>query len=396
MITHGLTRLANHAGILSTPVELFRRLLAPWADYCAERGLVVDALVDQDEAAIALWRFFSQPDPAMPGGLREALLQVASMADERGFDRLLARLEGTGHATDWTGLGLSPLHISLKTWLEHRRSFEEAVGRRSWGEVTTAREYVGPAGRADVELDAARCDELARSIGTWFERQGRSRFCRLVHCDDGDAIHFAVRRGLLRKTEAAIADPDRDTSVDYRPQQEDLVTYDRGTGRLVVKARGHRAQEEYRRLFGQLLFDDRRAFRGAEVVSLEPLRDRGLESLIPVPGIRDVALTELWLRSRHGVGLDQRLISRDVFAALTENRVELGSRTLAFAKLRVHYATGRPRKVELRPPDRLGFDRDRHARVTLDFLRARGFVAASASERTAPPPSPRGQLRWAW
>ena len=392
-----LTRPLNPAAIRSVPLSLFRALLEPHAAYCSGRGLELAALAEASSAHPALDRFFAQPELGMPGSLARSLSQISIMADDVGFDLLLARLERSRESQGWPSLGLSPLHLALRSWLEHPASFEQALGRRGWEGVRSAREYVGPAPLAGRVVDPEACRALAESVGAWFERQGRTRFCRVVPEDGADKMWFSIRHGRPRKTVCTVVDAERESAVDYRPQAEDLVAYDRRTGRLLVRAASHRARVEYRRAFGVLLHDDAAAFREAPVVTLEPLRRRGVEALAPVPGIRDVVLAELALASLAGDGLDMHLKAPDVFAALARRpEIRIECCEITFAKLLVHYGTGRARKVELRAPNGLSFDRGQQAEVTESFLQERGFLLATPIGRLEPTGGAERQMGLGW
>ena len=154
---------------------------------------------------------------------------------------------------------------------------------------------------------------------------------------------------------------------------------------------------EYRRAFGVLLHEDAAAFREAPVVTLEPLRTRGAEALAPVPGIRDVVLAELALASLTGDGLDMHLKAPDVFAALARRpEIRIECCEITFAKLLVHYGRGRARKVELRAPNGLSFDRGQQAEVTESFLQERGFLLATPIGRLEPAGGADRQMGLGW
>ena len=77
--------------------------------------------------------------------------------------------------------------------------------------------------------------------------------------------------------------------------------------------------------------------------------------------------------------------ARDVFAVLQRySPVELTDGRLTWAKLKIRYdCGGRARKVEIRPPNQVEYDRRKHDLVTREFLEERGFLSGPP-EQLAP------------
>jgi hypothetical protein len=383
----GFERFGNPAALRSVPAELLRLLLEPWRTQVGRGGADVHQ---------GLRRLLGQERDLLPSTLVDALDRIDDLADEEGFDALLARVEGTGTSTDWPALGLSPLHVAVRAFVEHRPLFEQAEGRRAAMRATGMREYPAATDAPiQVPSPAARLT-LQHQLGAWWRARGRGSWCRVGLFRQEGRFYFPIRHGRPLKTAAAVSEIE-ETAVVYRPRTDDLVIYDERTSRLMIKARDLRSFREYRRRFGALLLGAPDGFEECQVVTLAPLVERRRQALTPTPGLVDVALAELKLTIGEGEGAATIVVQAgDVFGSFDRLRLpELEEVEPISARLLLRFPqSGRWRKLVIRPPDRLEFDRRTNDRVVCRFLEERGFVVGPAANEAPTPPriDRRGQL----
>lgn len=384
----GFGIFGDWARVRQVPGNLLRDLLAPWARQCGELGLDLSQVVDAD-LALALVRLVGRGRRAMPAGLVDALDRIEDLADDAGFDTILARVEGAGRGVDWGTRNLGPLTLAVRTWTAHHALFEEAEIKRDIARSGPVREYPAlPGAELALPCPEEAAERLQAGLSAFWRGRGRGDYCRVAVFRDGGRIHVPIHRGRTWRTEPAV-DGDEPTAVSFRPRAADLVTFDERTGRLMVKARTDAARREYVAQIGEALFGEAGAIVEGPVVSLQPLVERGRAALAPTPGLREVELVEAKLRLPGTPSAVVTIASPDVLDAIAEHALpELRRGTLFYVKLMLRLRRGRKRKLELAPPNWLAFDRRQHEHVVLGFLEERGFVAAPGGATGAPEPPP--------
>ncbi len=367
-----------------TPKDLFRRLLLHHAEACRAGGLDPTDLRDDEASNQALWHLLACGSRGLPEELVEALHLVDDLADEAGHDALLT--ESNGQAIDG-GLGhLDPRALALKAWLDHRDVFLRAHRRRFNGIASRFREFTGREPARITMPDQEKVARLQGIFGEGFARRRRSSHCRIHVYSEGECVCFLVSHGRPVRSDEALEEPAslgegplllRESWVAYRPQKHDLVVYDNRVARLKVNASDAATIRLYCEGFGEVLFGDRGWFVPGTVVSLGPLVELGRDALRPVPGIRSVELAAVMVRLDDDLHTTLSVGARDVFAVLQRySPVELTDGRLTWAKLKIRYACGgRARKVEIRPPNQVEYDRRKHDLVTREFLEERGFLS---------------------
>ena len=388
----GFGAVGETTALRGVPGELLRDFVAQWARDCCDLGLDL-ALLGDAEIAAALVVLLQLGRTDLPPGLVDALDRIDDLADGPGFDAILSRLE-TSHAIDWEVRGLAPLHLAIRAWVHHHRLFEEAEIKRT---VARAGAMVEFPTEGDVAAELPGEIQLARlqdQLAEWWRRRGRGEFCRVEVFREPGMIYVPIHHGRTWRTEPTVEGTE-ESAVTYQPRAADLAAWDERTGRLRVKAPDRRARVEYRRRVSEVLFGDEDRLVERPVVSLQPLAELGRGSLTPTPGLRDVVLVELRMRHLRGRRSETILRGDDVMADL-EERADLPNPAecdLTYAKLLLGFSTGgQRRKVELKTPNEVAFDRRKDEHVVLRFLEERGFVAPPLEGPAEPPPERTGQL----
>ncbi|MCA9569758.1 MAG: hypothetical protein KC656_18065 [Myxococcales bacterium] len=361
------------------PQEFDALLLTPEAT--ALRLLAEHAVTPP--ADLKAWRnqVRARPD-AIPAELAQTLRLIADMADDQGHDLLVASMGPL-----FTPEGKSGHDLAAHVWLEHRDLFLRTWSRRRHGNRGRFQEFTGREPRRIERPDATTVARLERWLGTAFEKRGATRHCRIRLHEHDDCLVFEVAHGRPLQTQPVIhlaADGDTwEDTLDLRPRQCDVVIYDNQSHSLRVCAPNAFTIRAYLQAISDVLFGEVSWFGADSIVCLQPLL-LGAESLARTPGIDRVELVRLDVRVLDPSQGRATVWSDDVYATLRALRVEAHHDMLAGAELKFWFTGGgRGRRVTLRAPNAIHYDRSRDERVIQKFLYERGFVAPPLLARMA-------------
>ena len=364
------------------PARSLQRVLARHASECATLGLRLEAVADEDDAAVHTW--LRSRANLLPLGLADDLERIEDLTDERGSSALLDAAHRAG--ANLRGLGLDPLEMAVRAFLDHREIFEAAHGRHLLETLRGTTEFTGRRAGAAAPFAPSRMQAMEVELGRQFDARARSAHCRVTPGRDGDRHVFTVAHGAMVRADEALDERPlmvcespgpvylADRAVRYRPQRRDIVVYEAGAGRLRIRAGDAPTIRAYRRAFGELLFGDAEWFGSDAIVSLEPLLRLGHGVEVPTPGLHEVRLVGLLLK--HSATRTMALTADEMWSYLDE-RVNGGLQDaeLLEATFRV-FATGSSSaaNVKVRLPNRVEYCRI-HDDVIRPFLERRGFLA---------------------
>jgi hypothetical protein len=354
----------------------FTPLLVPHADYFARQGLDISALTNDDACDRRLLAVFTKPDEEMPGDLLEALYALDDLAAESAHDRLLDEAERCGISLAEVGDDLNPGELAIAVYLSHPRLIrichQRTIHRRirNYTEFQSAHER-----RISIESAKAKRPELERELSKWFESKNRSPACQIYAYEEKGEVRFEITHGQLFRTDGTWTKRLEPSRVAFRPQKHDSVIYDRHTKVLKINAQTVGERELYRETFGKVFFDDTEYFPEGDLYTLQPLRKSNFHLAI-AEGIENVRLTEVWIVVDDAGGLVQMSRAYDLINLIERHgKPNLAEGRIVRAKFLIKYMSGgRPRKLELRPPNIAEFDRDRDGVAAEAFLRANRFL----------------------
>jgi hypothetical protein len=159
-----------------------------------------------------------------------------------------------------------------------------------------------------------------------------------------------------------------------------VVIYDNRTHRIRVCARTAFAIRAYLQGVSEVLFGEVAWFATDDIVCLQPLL-AGPDSLARTPGVDRVELVciEYSVPDEHSARV--RVVSNNVFASLERLQLEPEPSRLVAGEIKLYFTGGGPgRRVKLRPPNRLNYDRSRDERVIQQFLEMRGFLSKGIAD----------------
>jgi hypothetical protein len=370
-------RFSDLEFIQSIDIRTLVQVLIHHSDYFTRQKLDLNALGNDDASARQLLKVFTSADEETPQDLLDVLYMIDDLADDEGHDRVMSSLIDANLDMTWaTGqMGAGDFIIAAYSrYPDEIRNCHIIVARK----VKNFHEFRA---KDDTRLTLAKAKErsntLARALSPWFESKGRSSVCSVFPYEDGNEIRFRVTHGQLYRTNGTINKRNQMSRLAFRPQQHDAVAFDVRTFTLKINARTFGEQDLYRTVFGQVLFNDLDHFPGLSIYTLNPLRSASL-GLNPVPGLMPggVKLTEVWIQFDTPVSLLVKYHSSDLKVSIDMTGVpNLQAGAIIRAAFMLRYESGgRPRKLEIRPPNIAIYDRDRDGEVTERFLQINDYI----------------------
>ena len=373
MPTFDIKRFADADALKRMQQSHLVALLRPYQAYFAQRGLALDGVELNHEL---LAHTLLTPDDQLPLDLVTTLYYVNEMATEEGMDALLSAAAAAGVALE--GDHVSPADVAAQVWLKspdllERKHAERIFTNRRSFEYFQARECPG----RELRPSAGALEAMESALDSWFDAKKRGRGCRVFAYPRDGGMSFLIRHGDPFRREGSLKDR-KSSSVYYRPERHDVVTYHQALGELRVNADPKAVKDEYRAAFGRYLFGDEEYFPGTSKYTLEPLRQEGKTALActDVEGIEWVRLTEiryLWGGSYHETEIRK---ADDLFAAMEGRGAHIPSRArLIGATFLMKFADAKvPRSVSLYPSNIIKFTRDSDGALVERWLSQRGFI----------------------
>lgn len=193
--------------------------------------------------------------------------------------------------------------------------------------------------------------------------------------DDGDCVFHVIRSHRVQKPLAVLRGRAARATIEFRPVHSDILRYDAAIGRLRVAARAASVVDFYRRVLGDVLFQDERFFTGEPVCSLKVLQEKGRAALENhgIFGIGRVWMTEcVWERGDRNL---LQIRSTDCFRDIVELGLPLSEGNLIQAKLKFEVvgASTRPVTANIRVPSGIEVSQRIHEQLIDEFLNAVGI-----------------------
>lgn len=377
----------NYNAFQTTPIELFRALLLQYADYCQGRAVQVNELSNDSKSVKTLHEFFSEHDPDMPRELLSSLHLVDELSTSRGFDALVDAAEQMKQVIFSADEGIGHRGLALRTFLYHREVFDLAHQLHAIESVEKMLEFAGKADRVLRSVPSKeQLERMENGLKPFFVSRGRGPLCEITASKDGHELNFLVAHGGQFRVDGTVDNNNKQNSISYRPSRHDLIKYDSRRHRLKIRASDRPSTEAYRRTFGEVLFGDREYFGGNKLVSLRPLVELGRASLEPTRGLSRITLISLKIAHRNQRETVISVDSDDVFSDVElANDLELETGELLYARFAVQFESNRrKRRLEIRPPNSVEFNRSYEPGVIEHFLESRRFDLGTKPEMELP------------
>lgn len=384
MATYRLRRFSCPETLKAIDHDHLVAFLQPYVEFLASRGFDLDGRQMGDEDYSAMAGIFVSPESDTPADLVNALYYVDEMSTTEAMDTLIPEAEKLELNVETNG-NATAADIAVQIWiadqsvLERKHAEFHLVRPRSFESFQSRSRK--PAAFKSPSVKTIRA--LEASLDEWFEKHNRGTGTRIFVFPKDDGDWFLIRHGEPYKREGSL-DGAESSSVHYRPEKYDVVTYHPQIGELRINARSKGEKQLYRQQIGRLLFGSEDYFPGTNKYTLEPLRKYGETVLncVDIDGIEWIKLKEYQISYP---GSPWEIISRksdDVFAALeTRGRTIPDGGKLSLASFQVKFADCKtPRSVVIRPGNIAQFTRDDDSVLVEQWLEFRGFIIREEAE----------------
>ena len=215
-------------------------------------------------------------------------------------------------------------------------------------------------------------------MGPVFEKKKRGADCEISFFDEGqDEVWFVIRHGEIMNRGESIEDDGGAGIVVYRPVTHDVVIYNKETCEIRTNVDSHWQINLYRRVFGELLFDDGEFFGKEAKYTLAPLRNDGASSLA-CPEVQEIE----WIKLKEllvffGAGNDWERVkyqSLNLFKRWADGQRQFPSGNISQASFTVKFTDSKiPRTVSIRSSTKLLVSRDHDSEAVERWLWCRHF-----------------------
>lgn len=385
MPAFNLRRFSHPDTLKNVAPDHLIRFLLPHEAYLRSRNfeLPKDADIESlDYATLA--EVLMTPDESIPKDMVEALYIIHEMSTPEAMDTLLkdAEIEGIQITENPEP---TPTDIAVQVFLQNRRYLESKHSEQFLTRARTFQYYqTEDIGRADFLTPTEESVRiLERDLDEWFVEHKRGRGSRVFHYIRDDGVWFLVRHGEPCKREGSI-EAGRSSSVFYRPEKHDVLVYQPISGEIGINAGTKGEKELYRKFFGLHLFGSEDFFPGEGKYTLDPLKVRGVDSLVcsDIDGMEWIRLRELqffWGGAHKEVVIWR---ADDIFAMLADKERTIPENApIIKAGFHVKFTDSKnPRTVSIRPSNIAQFQRDDDGELVEAWLQKRGFVLAPERE----------------
>lgn len=329
-----------------------------------------------------LARTLIDPGIDSPVELIHALYHLDEMCEDRFFDDLREIAERAG-LHDEIGDEPTAADLALLVWLHDRDQLLRKHAEVSMMKSRTF-EYFRTSQRPVPEFQSpteARINRMRFALSNSFLSRKRGPDCDVIILDRGDLVWIAIAHGLPARREPARVNGMR-SSAFFRPDQCDVMIYDKVQGEIGIHASCKREKEIYRAEIARCLFDDPDVFQSIPKYTLQPLQSDGARSLC-CDDVAGGAMEWIKLKEVHifvGGDFGEVMIRKaeDLFEAIDVATPggSLPQNLLIFkAKFAVKFTHSRnPRIVTVYAPAKTDCRHESDRPLVEDWLRRRGFV----------------------
>lgn len=220
---------------------------------------------------------------------------------------------------------------------------------------------------------------LMEQLRRWFASRNRSDYVDVRVSESSDEVSFVIIHGQPPRNLSVITSASSRDRLSLVPDKQDTVVFDKVTGRLSINAQYAAEHDFYRAAIGKVFFGRDDHFEPHAVLDCGVLLDdpRAALSVEGLPALRAVALREVVLEAIDSPRDRLTWSANDLGDVYLEDVPDLlkRDRTVRKAKLALFpIHEGRPKVVEIAPPNKLTYDRRTYDAVVREFLFARGFL----------------------
>lgn len=360
--------------------DLLVRFLRPYEEYLSERGVLLDT-TPLDHAWVGeLHRVLCAVDPAMPGKLQQALLDVADLASEEGHEAALNLAGERQRSLFGPSVEVTAEDLAFRLYLEHADIFVATHARVRSQEARRFVDFHPTERRPLIGAEAqAKRVLLMEQLRRWFASRNRGEYVDVRVSESHDEVSFIIIHGQTPRSFSVITSPFSRDRMSVVPDKQDTVIFEKSTGRLSVNAQYAAEHDFYRALIGKVFFGHDDHFEPHAVLDCSVLLDDPATALsvTGLPALRGVVLREVVLEAVDAPRDKLTWTANDLGEVFLEDVPDLLKRNRVVRKAKLALSpvgASRPKVIELAPPNKLTYDRRTHDTVVREFLFARGFL----------------------
>jgi len=384
MATVKWNRFAHVEVLKQARPEWLKKLFAPHEPFFTARGIVFDGTTDFDYEKLA--SVLAAPDAEMDDKLIEALFFIHEMSKPEDMTRILdenhKRPAGEQISFDFLS-DPTPMEVAIQTWLEDRDFLEEKHAEQNLATRRSFETFPSHTSAPLAKVDPTALKKIVADVDDWLAKMKRERNCKIFTLQHKDGTWFMIRHGLPFRREGSIK-KGKSGAVYFQPEHFDVVVYDPEAGDLRINAENAKATVLYRESFGLHLFGSEDYFKKDDKYTLDPLFDKGEDSLAcsDIPGLEKITLREVTYF--YGGKQHETTVRKadDLFAAYKSRNEELpkGGRHTS-ATFEVKYADVKAtRSFTIRVPRGTKFTRDEDGLLLYTWMRKRGFIVETMED----------------
>jgi hypothetical protein len=277
-------KFVNREFAKTVDLDLLKRLLAPYASAIAFSW---DALsTDEKERREEIFEFFRGTDERFPAELLDALHKIMVLSDVNGARLLHEQAELAGIELipqveindDNAGRHLTPRHLALRAYLQHRTVFEKALDIHAFWSVRSPSEFAGAREGVESNHDKENARTAFKDAASaYFANRYLGRYCDVRWYSEDDEIYILVLHGKNAMT-ANVEDNGAERTLTYREIAQDTIRYHPISGRVKISASSAVERKKLLRLFAEHMIGHPDFFEGHDsqrLYTLDPIRRQG-------------------------------------------------------------------------------------------------------------------------
>lgn len=240
---------------------------------------------DDRERREAIYELFRGADDVFPKDMLDALHRIMILSNPTGARLLQERagLEGTELIPadelndEQDGRHLTPRHIALRAFLDHRDVFDRALRIAAFFVGSKILELRGTPATPSRHDDADAREAFRKAVSAYFSDRYQGRYCQVNWYQEGEETRIMVAHGN-NATVANVEEAGEEQTRSWREISEDSIRYHPPTGWAGVMAKSVGDQRKLAALFAEHMLGDIDFFKKGEdeqLYTLQPVQDRG-------------------------------------------------------------------------------------------------------------------------
>ena len=270
----------------------------------------------------------------------------------------------------------NPEKLAMTLFLDLKEAFDYAYAWYCYYRATSKMSHHHMPG--DFKITKTELGAFHTEVKEWFKDLAKGPECIITHYDEEDSVVVLITHGSYIRT-VAYWKENEIKMYSFRPANEDILLYNKGTEVLSIKASLQKDREKYIKSFSRCIMGDESLAESEErdtIYTLRPLQD-GSFNWDGNESIKEIILTDVILRLPGGTESVIKISSKDVRRTLDEDISDIGlhSGELTYAHFRfILEIDGKKQKVSfmIAPPAVSDLSQRKHAEIISDYLKEQG------------------------